>query len=308
MMPNPQVSVVMSVYNGADCMRESIESVLSQEGVRFEFIVVNDGSTDRSGALLDEIAAAEPRIRIIHQANQGLTGALIRGCSEVRGTYIARQDAGDLFLPGKLKRQVEVLESHPEAAFVSCGTRVVGPGEEHLHDLLSDEWDSTRHLLTLDLDKLKGPFGHGSVLFRRDLYERVGGYRKEFYFGQDVDLWIRLAEVGPLLMLPEILFQVAFTPNSISGRHRSVQISLAKQILECARLRRAGISEAEPLARASEIRTSSGRSSGSDLAAGLYFIGTCLTKRRDPRARRYYRDALHANPLHFRSAIRLLLG
>ena len=307
-MSNPQVSVVMSVYNGADNMRESIKSVLSQEGVRFEFIVVNDGSTDRSGALLDEIAAAEPRIRIIHQTNQGLTGALIRACSEVRGTYIARQDAGDLFLPGKLKRQVEVLESHPEAAFVSCGTRVVGPGEEHLHDLLSDEWDSTRHLLTLDPDKLKGPFGHGSVLFRRDLYERVGGYRKEFYFGQDVDLWIRLAEVGRLLMLPDILFQVAFTPNSISGWHRSKQITLAKLFLECARLRRAGASEAEPLARAALIRPSGGRKSVSDLAAGLYFVGACLSKRGDPRARRYYWDALRANPLHFRSAIRLLLG
>lgn len=304
----PQVSIVMSVYNGADTLRDSVESVLSQEGVDIECIVVNDGSTDNSGSLLDELAAKDSRVRILDQPNQGLTKALIRGCSEAKGVYIARQDAGDLYLPDKLKRQVDALNSHPEASFVSCGTRVVGPGGEHLHDWVSDEWDLTSHLLTLDIDKLRGPFGHGSVLFRRELYEKVGGYRQEFYFGQDVDLWIRLAETGRFLMLPEILFQVEFAPNSISGHHRSNQISLAKLILECARLRRAGASEAESLAQASLIRPSARPKSASDIAASLYFVGTCLSKRRDPRSRQYYWKALRANPLHFRSAIRLLLG
>lgn len=304
----PQVSVVMSVYNGANTLRDSVESVLSQEGVDVECIIVNDGSTDNSGQLLDELAAQDSRVRIIHQPNLGLTKALIRGCSEAKGVYIARQDAGDLYLPGKLNQQIEVLNSHPGVSFVSCGARVVGPGGEHLYDMVSDEGDLTQHLLILDIDKLRGVFGHGSVLFRRDLYERVGGYRQEFYFGQDLDLWVRLAEIGRFLMLPEILFQIEFSPNSISGHHRSNQILLAKLILECARRRRAGASEEEPLAQASTIRPSAKPKSASDIAAALYFVGACLSKRGDLRARRYYREALRANPLHFRSAIRLLLG
>ena len=84
---NPHISVVMSVYNGAKYLRESIESILSQEGVDFEFIIVNDGSTDNSKNILVEYAARDNRIRIIEQENKGLTCALIRGCKEANGKY-----------------------------------------------------------------------------------------------------------------------------------------------------------------------------------------------------------------------------
>ena len=105
------VSVVMSVYNGAKYLRESVESVLSQEGVAFEFIIVNDGSTDDSGIILAEYAARDDRIRIIEQENTGLTRALIRGCDEAQGKYIARQDADDISMPNRLLQLQNLISS-----------------------------------------------------------------------------------------------------------------------------------------------------------------------------------------------------
>src|SRR5919197_1200716 len=106
MSDSPEVSVVMSVYNGAANLRETIDSILNQEGVSLEFIIVNDGSTDESPRILAEYAERDLRINIIRQENQGLTRALIRGCAAAQGTYIARQDTGDISLPGRLIQQL----------------------------------------------------------------------------------------------------------------------------------------------------------------------------------------------------------
>jgi glycosyltransferase involved in cell wall biosynthesis len=298
----------MSVYNGADTVHESVASVLAQEGVDFELIVVDDGSVDDSAALLKNLSDQDPRIRLLRQENQGLTRALIRGCAEARGEFVARQDAGDMFLPGKLARQVEAFETHPAAAMISCGTRFVGPRGELLYEMRSDEWDVTGNLLTLDENRVRGPFGHGSVLFRRDLYEQVGGYRAQFYISQDLDLWIRLAERGKHLVVPEVLFQVVFSPASISGSMRVTQMKMSTLILECTRLRRKGLSETAVLERASAVLPDRNRPSNANRARALYFIGQCLRKRKDPRAGDYFRQALRMNPLHLKSALRLLTG
>ena len=85
-----------------------LDSILSQEGVELEFIVVNDGSRDKSGEVLNEYAQGDSRLRIIHQENTGLTRALIRRCDAARGEFIARQDVGDISLPGRLKSEAVV--------------------------------------------------------------------------------------------------------------------------------------------------------------------------------------------------------
>lgn len=308
MTVEPRLSIVMSVYNGADSLQGTVESVLSQEGVDLEFIVVNDGSTDASGSLLDGLAAQDARVRVIHQENLGLTRALIRGCALARGKFIARQDCGDLSLPGRLRDELRAMESRAEVAFVSCGTRFVGPQGELLYDVAISEEESNAGLLTLHARRLRGPSHHGSTLFRRDLYERVGGYREQFYFAQDIDLWTRIAEHGPHIALPAFLYQARFVPSSISGRYRKRQIECARIILECARLRRAGLSEAPAIARANLIRPDGGSAGASEIASALYFVGACLRERGDPRARQYFREALRAQPLHLKSALRLLTG
>ncbi len=308
MTSGPEVSVVMSVCNGATRVRESVGSVLAQEGVRLELVVVDDGSTDDSGALLDALAGTDARVRVIHQANQGLTRALIRGCAAARGPFIARQDCGDASLRGRLAAELGILRKQPSVALVSCAARFVGPEGEPLYEVSMGGREATDRLLTLDVGRLRGPAHHGSALFRRDLYERVGGYREQFRFAQDLDLWIRLAERGPHVAIPDVLYVASFVPDSISGLHRDRQIACARIIVECARLRRAGVSEAGALARAAAIVPRSAAATSADRAAALYFLGACLRERADPRARQYFRDALRAYPLHLKSAVRLLTG
>jgi len=303
----PEISVVMSVYNGAATLRESVRSVLTQEGVELEFIIVDDGSTDASGAMLDQFARADRRIRVIRQENRGLTRALIRGCADAVAPFIARQDCDDLSFPGKLRRELEAIQSQPDVALVSCGASFVGPRGEVLYEVTRPAGDATDDLLTLDPARLRGPAGHGSTLFRRDLYQRVGGYREQFHFAQDLDLWTRLVEHGRHVVIPDVLYQVSVGLGSISGLQRARQVECAKVILECARLRRSGSSEAAGLARAGAIRPGDGPVRPSDTAGALYFVGACLRKRQDPRARNYFRDALRVYPLHIKSALRLVL-
>jgi glycosyltransferase involved in cell wall biosynthesis len=307
-MKTPEISVVMSVHNGAVHLRESIESILSQEGVEFEFIIVNDGSTDESRDILSEYARRDSRIRIIDQENAGLTKALIRGCAETRGEFIARQDNGDSSLPGRLKKQLLYAKTRNTAALVSCGCRYYGPGMEHLYDVVPDEAEATECLLTLDLAQIKGPSHHGSTMFSRDLYLKVGGYRANFYFAQDLDLWTRLVEYGSHCIVPEVLYETALEVDSLSGVYRKEQMETAKLILECGRLRRNGLNEAPALRRANLIIPSRIRKGGSRIrrAQTYYFIGTCLTQRKNPIAKKYFASALREFPLHLRAAARLL--
>jgi len=163
--------------------------------------------------------------------------------------------------------------------------------------------------LTLDLDQICGPSHHGSTLFSRACYEQIGGYRRAFYFAQDLDLWIRLVEQGRYIVLPEVLYQASITIGAISGLYRKAQIATAAKILESAARRRSGLSDATVLERAAQIRPVVTRAAGRrDRAKALYFIGVCLKKQDNHRATDYFKQALQAYPLHLKSAFRLLQG
>ena len=245
------VSVVMSVYNGAKYLRESVESVLSQEGVAFEFIIVNDGSTDDSGIILAEYAARDDRIRIIEQENTGLTRALIRGCDEAQGKYIARQDADDISMPNRLLQLQNLISSDEKIFFVSSWGQHIGPNGEIFGTIErpNDPEEATKRMLA---DKM-GPPAHGSVMFRKDAYELVGGYRSIFYFAQDSDLWLRLAQKGKIAYVPEILYRYRYWQENIT----SIQGDLQKQFGEigqhCLTARQCGESEDQYLSWAKEL-------------------------------------------------------
>jgi len=303
----PDISVVMGVFNGSSHLHETIESVLSQEGVSFEFIIVDDGSNDSSPQILSEYASRDSRIRIIRQENQGLTRALVKGCSVAMGSYIARQDVGDVSLAHRLMKQLHAFQSNADVALVSCGARFFGPGKEHLYDINHNPNEATSRLNTLELSEVRGPSIHGCTLFSRSLFERVGGYRPDFYFAQDLDLWVRLVEYGRHLVIPETLYQASISLSSISGLYRKQQIESARVILECSRLRREGTSEEPALRKARAIRPSRKRTVSSFVRANhLYFIGMCLKKQRDPVASKYFREAIQTCPLHVKSAFRLI--
>jgi glycosyltransferase involved in cell wall biosynthesis len=305
----PDISVVMSVYNGEARLQETIDSILSQKDASFEFIIVDDGSTDQTSEILKEYAVCDSRVKLIRQENQGLTKALIKGCAAAKGRYIARQDAGDISLPGRLSKQFQALQSDAHASFISCGTKFVGPEGEQLYEVIPVASDLTEPLLELSLDKVKGPSMHGCTMFRADKYEEVGGYRASFYFAQDLDLWVRMAERGSHIALRDILYEASFTIGSISSRYRNRQVHTTRLILESARRRRNGVNDKEVLLEVCKIRPDIRNQFGRHgRANAMYFIGACLRQSRSPHATHYFRRALQAYPLHLRSAVRLLLG
>ncbi len=298
----------MGVFNGAERVAAAAESILRQDGVRPELIVVNDGSTDGTAEILEACAARDPRVRIIHQANAGLTHALIRGCREANGAFIARQDADDVSLPGRLRKQVERLAARPQESLVSCWTRFVGPAGEELYVAQpeDDPEQGTRSLRATDLATLRGISSHGSALFRREDYQRAGGYRGQFYFAQDLDLWLRLTDRGLVGFVPEVLYELRFTPTSISMRYRAQQLDLTRVAMALTAVRQRGGDEWPLLARAAAIRPTASRpASAADREKGLYFIGRCLLDRGDRRASRYFRAAIRQRPLSLRAWVGL---
>ena len=132
MIDKPEVSVVMGVYNGGDSLSRTLESVLSQQGVDLEFIVVNDGSTDNTLSILNDYSEKDNRLRVLDQENSGLTRSLIRGCAEARGEFIARQDAGDISLPGRLRKQLDLIQKNPDVVLVSCWYQLLDNLLRHL--------------------------------------------------------------------------------------------------------------------------------------------------------------------------------
>lgn len=304
----PTVSVVMGVYNGADTLRETLEGILGQEGIELEFIVVNDGSSDNSLKILQEYAEGDKRLKIFDQENRGLTHALIRGCVEARGEFIARQDAGDISLSGRLKKEAAILGENPDIVMVSCGTRFIGPEGEKLYDVLQSPETADNGLWKLTLDGVKGPSHHGSVIFRKKDYHAVGGYRAQFQVAQDLDLWTRLIERGKHVIVQDILYQAFVASNGISSRKRNQQINTTRLILECSRRRRRGQSEEELLQSVSKLWSPSnaGNQCRETNAAYYYFLGSCLRSKEPSKARVYYKQALLSNPFHLKALIRFL--
>ena len=305
----PTVSVVMSVFNDERYLAEAVHSVLSQEGVSIEFVIVDDGSTDRSPEMLADFASQDVRVRVMTQANQGLTRALIRGCEEARGRYIARQDADDVSLPGRLERLAKRLDENPDVVFVSSWAQRIGPAGEVFGEIRrpAEPAEATRQLL----DERRGPPGHGSVMFRADAYRRVGGYRPEFYYGQDGDLWLRLGQDGLIAYEQAMLYSYRYTPDGISTSRRPLQRQFGEIARRCLAARREGRPEAGLLARAAALReqamaaSSRERVSRRRVAAAHYQIGAGLRERRDPRAAGYFWRAVKAHPLHWRAWLRL---
>jgi len=302
-------SFVMAARDAASTVAETLDSVLAQSDPDFELIIVDDGSRDATPDILAHYAAADARIRVLpHPESVGLTRSLIAGCAAARGEFIARQDAGDLSHPRRLELQRALLTQDASLAFVSCWTQFAGPELEPLY-ISRGAGVAQRPTSIIDLSSqngvLDGPTCHPSVVLRREIYNRTGGYRAEFYFGQDWDLWYRVAALGKLQIVPEALYTARVSPGSISGSWRKAQEQLGRLSHEALLARSRGESDAAILARAAGIRpeTMPRREGGQK---GLYFIGEALRHNRDRRARKYFHAAIREQPLYLRAWFRLL--
>jgi glycosyltransferase involved in cell wall biosynthesis len=286
-MNQPEVSVVMSVYNNADTLPAALQGILSQEGVALEFIVVDDGSTDASASILDEAARQDARLRVVHTANEGLTRALVRGCGMAAAPWIARQDADDVSLPGRLKAQLALAMATESLVLVGCGAHgITAEGDRVVETLPPQDVAEATHRVLVEGQAISP---HGTILFHRDAYETVGGYRRAFYYAQDIDLTIRLAERGGVAAVPRVLYEYRLSPSAISGTQGEMQRAFYRLIREGQALRQRGESEAAVLEQAEFLRRECilRKPNRRSEFLWLYHVG-CLLKTSYPARARYY--------------------
>lgn len=215
-MSDPRISVAMSVYNNAPFLAQAIESILAQTFEDFEFLIVDDGSRDGSGAIIDAYAAKDSRIRAIHQSNQGLVASLNRLLAEARAPLIARMDGDDISLPDRFERQVIFLDAHPDHGVVGTCTDDIDEQGRIRRNIDFHPLDHDSFVAALS----GGPLlCHPSVMMRRDLVLAAGGYRKAFAHCEDYDLWLRLADRTKICSLPDRLLHYRRSPGQVSTAH-----------------------------------------------------------------------------------------
>jgi hypothetical protein len=236
-----------------------------------------------------------------------LTRALARGCALAKGRYIARHDCGDESLPGRLARQQRILRESPDAVMVGSAAAFMGPAQELLYTVSRTGNELHEGLGAPCARSLVGPPHHGATMFVREAYERAGGYRPPFWVAQDIDLWLRLWELGRCMGDPVPALRAQLDAGGISTLRRADQLKLVRVAVECARLRRQGKDETRALAGAQAPQRARNKRVAVQHASFLYFVGCCLRKTDPPAARRYFRLALREHPVHLRSLVRMLL-
>ena len=229
-----KITVLMSVYNGERYINEAINSILGQTLKKFEFLIINDGSTDRTSEILQKYD--DPRIAVIdNKGNISLTKSLNKGLQIAQGEYIARQDADDISLPRRLEIQAEFLDKNPDCALVGCAYYKMDENGElcSLVEVLSKDSDIREGL------KKQNWFGHGCIMMRKDALIDVGGYKEKYNFAQDYDLWLRISENYKVANIEEPLYYWRLTPSCISKGKEAEQRYYANLAVSDAKKREA---------------------------------------------------------------------
>jgi glycosyltransferase involved in cell wall biosynthesis len=286
----------MAVYNEAEYIWTAIESILGQTFEDFEFLIIDDGSSDRTPEIVNNYAKRDNRIRhLVNETNKGLPASLNRGIEAANGEYIARMDADDKSRPKRFERQVEFLETNPDVHVVGCDVRVIGVNGEYFGDreFRQDGRDP-------DTLRQEGPqVAHSSVMMRRTSVLAVDGYRPVFKYAQDLDLWIRMArKYGPqfLYVLPQPLMEYRLSPSkyrrnqfrniyvSYAGEEDGKNSSLAERITQSIEQQR---KKSNPARETSMYQYTAGRlllNRGQRLQAGRRFLSAIITSPKNIRA------------------------
>src|SRR3954470_17142753 len=243
----PRVSVVMPVYNGERFIAEAVESVLASDFTDFELLILVDGgTTDDSLAESERLAARDSRVRVIEHPHVAPSIARNIGLHEARGEFIANLDSDDAMFPERLGRQVAYLDRHPEVVAVGSRALIVDtvnrPVRVGVRAFTHDQIDGAH------LDGRGGTIMNPTATFRRAAAQKIGGYSADLLTtGEDHDFWLRLAEVGQLVNLPDVLirYRIHDKNASIGGTNSDRRLAITLEILRRTFERR-GITNREP--------------------------------------------------------------
>jgi glycosyltransferase involved in cell wall biosynthesis len=218
----------MSCYNDEAYIKEAIDSILQQTFTDFEFIIINDGSEDKTEAIV--LSYNDDRIRYFYQENKGLAKALNNGLSHARGKYIARIDSDDIAYPDRLEIQVNHLLDNPDC--VVLGTNVENITQEG--EFVYTTYQELEEKKILDLLKYTCPIAHTSVIFDREIALKCGGYYEPIkqYF-EDHYLWSKMKDYGKLINIPQVTMKYRLRPNSITNKYKTKEyLELVKNVIE----------------------------------------------------------------------------
>lgn len=207
----PQISVLMSAYNVERYIGEAIRSVLAQTFTDFELIVVNDGSTDRTEAVVRSFT--DPRIRLVSQPNEGIAAALNHGLRLARAPLIARFDADDICYRHRLQQQYGFMTAHPDYLLVGTAAKYIDERGEYV---FTHRPPALTNEAVQAIKKQVCPFIHSSVLYRKDPILECGGYNAHAHSFEDHLLWVEVLKRGKGGNLPEPLVQVRLNPGSLT--------------------------------------------------------------------------------------------
>jgi hypothetical protein len=225
-MNSPPLTVLMSVYNGREYLERSIASILDQSFGDYEFLIINDGSTEPIRDVVNSFR--DRRIRLVDQENVGLTRSLNRGLALAKGEYVARMDADDWSDPTRLAKQFSVISTNPAPALVGTHFEIVNDDDEIIEE---------KEIFTDDIYRLwrlqfHNNYGHGTVMFRKTSVQRAGNYDETLTCSQDYDLWSRLITKNNARIIPEFLYKyrLGVSDKQTSVGQYDLQLSCAIQI------------------------------------------------------------------------------
>lgn len=209
----------MSVFNGEQYLDSCMNSVLNQTFSDFEFVIVNDGSTDRTKEILADYESKDKRIKIIEQENRGLTKALNRGLNECRGECIARIDVDDLWHKNKLEIQHKFMLKNKDVVLLGTNYSLLDSNDEIIS---TKEIKDCCGYISNDI-LCFNPFFHSSVMFRKSVVEAIGSYNERVTYAQDYELWLKLWCKHPVFILEDILAYRRLNDQCISKRREKQQ-------------------------------------------------------------------------------------
>ncbi len=224
-MGNPKVTVLMPVYNGETYLAEAIESILNQTFADFEFLIIDDGSTDTTWDILDNFN--DTRITLVkNNQNMGITKTLNKGLQLARGNYVARMDANDICFPERLQRQKAFLDENLNFAMVGSWIEVI---DEIGGKIKKINFPIVSYLLRWRL-LYTNTFAHSAVMFRKNAVLGISGYLDNYKHAEDYDLWSRLSIHWEVANIPAVLVSWRFCEESISVKNAKKQKEATEQI------------------------------------------------------------------------------
>lgn len=222
----PKISVIMPVYNGEKYLHTVIKSILDQTFGEFEFLIMNDGSTDRTAQILEAYGKKDRRIKVFQQKNSGIVNSMNMLIFHAKTDLIARIDADDIAYPKRLELQYEYMKTHPET--VLLGTTCIvfrdNIAKRGITDSFSEDF-LNRWFLTFNC-----AFTHSTVMYRKKAFAASGGYWPSEYPAEDYGLWIRMKKFGTIENLKNILGEYRLNVQSISGNNFRKQIKVRNRL------------------------------------------------------------------------------